>query len=94
MKQFMIRDNKTVFNQVEQPAVVFDKESGTLLYIGEREVMQEKFEQYNAVYRASGFVDMAEALVLMDLPHDQDVIDKVFQITGYVKKLYEEALAS
>lgn len=94
MKQFMIRDNKTVFNQVEHPAVVFDQHTGSFIFIGERVVMQEKFEQYNAVYRANGLIDMADALVLMDLPHDQDEIDKVFQITGYVKKLYEKALAS
>ncbi len=89
---FLIRDGSGyVFNEVENPAVVFDSSCSVLLKIGEHEQM-EKY--YSFVYRrltSAGIDDMANDLVLMSLPRDQGEIDKVFQICDYVGKIYEEA---
>lgn len=81
-----------VFNSVENPAVVFDKNCGTLLKIGEREVMDAYFDKIQSRYRAGGFPEMADDITLIDLPRDQEVIDRVFQTIDYVGVLYKNML--
>lgn len=86
-----IRDEKgEVFNRVKEPAVVFDRETGTIYKIGEYEVMEEYFNRTQTLYRSQGFGDIADEMILMELPGNQQIIDRVFQISGYVKRLYEE----
>lgn len=87
---FDIRDEKgEVFNTVTHPAVVFDKQCGTLQKIGEYADMETYFNVTQAAYRKAGFPDVADDVTLMDLPRDQDIIDKVFQNTGYLLTLYK-----
>lgn len=81
-----------VYNSVENPAVVFDKNCGTLLKIGERDDMQAYFDRIQKVYRAGGVPEMADDMVFMDLPADQEVIDRVFQTIDYVGVLYKNML--
>ncbi|PAE87815.1 hypothetical protein [Shouchella clausii] len=85
---FQIRSGNTIYNTVENPAAVFDRESGTLHRIGEREVMRKYLDESVEIYKKNGFHDIADDLVYMELPRDQGEIDRVFQITGYIKKLY------
>lgn len=87
-----IRDEKTVYNRVENPAAVFDKESGTLHKIGERDDMLTYFNMASGKYRASGHHDMADELTYIELPKNQQEIDRVFQITGYIQRLYEKTI--
>lgn len=91
--KFEIRDEKVVHNTVENPAAVFDRESGTLHKIGERENMLAYFNDTHDKYRDNGLHHDAENLTYMELPEEQEEIDKVFQITGYIKKLYQETFA-
>lgn len=91
---FLIQDEKgTVFNRVKNPAAVFDRESGTLHKIGEKENMVATYNFMQDKYRSAGLYDIADDLTLIDLPKDQVEINRVFQITGYIKRLYEEATA-
>ena len=91
---FLIQDEKgTVFNRVKNPAAVFDRESGTLHKIGENENMVTYYNMVQDKYRSAGFHDIADDVTLMDLPKDQVEINRVFQITGYIKRLYEKATA-
>lgn len=90
-RPFEIRDGQgKTFNTVTNPAVVFDKSTGTLLKIGEFSDMENYFTVSQAAYRNAGFIDMADDVTLMDLPRDQNVIDKVFQNTGYLLTLYKK----
>lgn len=91
--KFQIRDEKVIHNTVENPAAVFDRESGTLHKIGERDAMLAYFNDTHDKYRENGLDEDAEHLTYMELPEDQQEINKVFQITGYVKKLYQETFA-
>lgn len=92
--KFEIRDeNGVVYNRVENPAAVFDSDSGTLLRVGDREAMLAFFNLTNEKYRMTGFHDIANAMVYMELPKNQQEIDRVFQITGYIKNLYEKSPA-
>lgn len=91
--KFEIRDEKgEIFNTVEEPAAVFDRETGTLHKIGNRENIMAHFNVMTQAYRAHGFHDMADDVTFMELPKDQEILDKVFQNSGYIKRLYEQSL--
>ena len=91
--KFEIKDGLgQVFNTVENPAALFDKATGTLHKIGERDVIIEHFNRMSEVYRVNELHDLADDLIYMELPREQEEIDKVFQITGYIKVLYEKAV--
>lgn len=78
-----------IFNRVNNPAAVFDKETGTLYKIGEYEIMKQYYQTAIEAYDGAGFKEVSQDLCLMELPREQETIDKVFQNTGYVKVLYE-----
>ena len=93
-KKFIIRDAKgQVFNTVKRPAIVADIEAGVMFKIGEYEDMATYFDAAVNAYLDGGFVDMAQSLVLIDGIESQEEIDKIFQITGYVKRYYEKIIA-
>lgn len=87
----LIRDGYgTVFNEVENPAVVFNKDSGVYYKVGEYELLKVFHEDVVNGYNEQGFVGMANSLTLLELPKDQEVVDKIFQNSGYVKLYYEK----
>lgn len=86
---FEIRDNKNVYNKLANPAVVFDKQCGTVLAIGEYDDMVNRMNHMCDTYTVHGFPEMVDPIAVIELPKDQDEIDKVFQITGYILRLYE-----
>lgn len=90
---FLLRDNKKVYREVEEPYAVFHKELGTLLKIGEKEEMHSYFENITSRYRAFGFHQEADEITLMELPKEQEEIDKVFGIVDYVGRLYHRSMA-
>lgn len=92
MKFEIIDGNGVIYNRVENPAAVFDKESGTLNRIGERDDMLTYFNMASGQYRANGHHHIADELTYMELPKNQQEIDRVFQITGYIKRLYEKTV--
>lgn len=93
MKEFLIRDGQgTVFNKVIRPTVVMDTELGIMLKIGEYNDMMDYFDTTSNSYRKIGFHQYADELALMELPKNQEEIDKVFQITNYVAELYKKAI--
>ena len=88
--EFQIRDEKgTIFNTVTEPAVVFDKACGTVLKIGQYENMDAYFSMMYTKYSTMGFQDEANDLALLALPKDQEIIDKVFQNTGFILRYLE-----
>lgn len=91
--KFEIRDENITYNRVQNPAAVFDRETGTLHRIGEREAMLTYFNIASEAFRENELHHEADNLIYMELPRDQQEIDRVFQITGYIKKLYEKTFA-
>jgi len=85
-----IQDNRTIYNQVDSPAAVFDADTGTLYKIGESVDIFNYYEETQQLYRSKGFPDMADALIFVDLPKDQDLVDKVFQCSGFIKTWYSQ----
>ncbi len=76
---------QVLVDDLENPACFFDKETFTLMKIGERELVKELYNYHRAAYLKGGYNKQADSLVMVDLPKDQDIIDKVFNISGYCK---------
>ena len=87
---FLLRDHNKIYREVEEPYAVFHKECGTLFRIGEKEEMEDVLEHMTSRYRMFGFHEEAEQVTLMELPKDQEEIDKVFGIVDYIGKLYQK----
>lgn len=86
----LIRDGKgEIYNKVKEPAVVFDNESGTIYKIGEYKVMKTYHQDVVKTYDNAGFKEMGDSLCLLELPRKQELIDKIFQNTGYLKIYYK-----
>lgn len=87
---YLIRDGQgAVYNEVNNPTVIFDSRDSVLLKIGERESMEQYFGIIQQAYRSKGFGDVADDIILMELPKEQEEIDKVFQICDYIGVLYK-----
>lgn len=54
--------------------------------------MKQYFDTIQQSYRINGFSDIADDITLMELPKEQEEIDKVFQICDYVGVLYKRTL--
>lgn len=87
---YQIRDgNGKVYSEVEHPAMVFNMNTGVMIKIGEFKDMLGYHATMCKAYEATGFDDIASELAVAEIPN-QEEIDKVFQITGYAKTLYEK----
>lgn len=90
---FKIQDGSgRLFNEVQNPAVVYDAQGSVLLKIGEWENMMVYYNYLQELYRNNGLSDVASDICLMELPKDQEEIDKVFQICDYIGVLHKKAL--
>ena len=90
-----IRDGRGhVFNTVVEPAVVFDSDTGTLHKIGEKNEMEVYLQEAQLKYRQAGYVMEANSLMMMSLPADQNLVDDIFQITGFLRTFYRKSLES
>lgn len=82
--------NGQKISEVNQPTAVFDQESGSLHKIGEYKDVLEYYNKMVSQYTNNGFSQIAEDIVLFELPKDQETVDKVFQTTGYIQTLYQQ----
>lgn len=80
-----------VFNRVNRPTVVFDSETFTWHKIGELEDMIEYLHESRDAYSKAGLRAMAKSLKLLELPQDQELVDNVFNITGYIRVVFEKS---
>jgi hypothetical protein len=89
---FLIQSGGKVYNKVNNPAAVYDSRHSVLLKLGEVENMQEYYNALQNRYRAFGLHNEADDICLMELPHDQEEIDKVFGICDYIGKLHKRMI--
>lgn len=83
---FKLTDGTNVYTEgINEPYMVID-DLGTLLKIGEKGMVTSYYEKTLQTYNSAGFFDEASSLMLVELPKDQEEIDKVFNITGYAKR--------
>lgn len=75
---------------VKTPSVLFDKENGTLLQIGEGYEVENYYRMMDKSYREVGAEIWLKDVVYMKLPKDQALIDRICNTAGYIKKVYGE----
>lgn len=91
-----IRANGEVFNEVENPSIVVDiveKENEPneyiMMKIGEKENMQDYYNLVLKRYKENGFENQIN-LAIIDLPRNQELVDRVFQTTGYLSRVLKD----
>lgn len=89
MTQFQFRDhNRVIRDHVTQPACIFDKEAKVALRFLEFDEATDYLKQASEAYRAINAHEMADALVVFELPHDQEEIDKALTNISYPAVLF------
>lgn len=73
-----------ILGKVSRPALVVDED--TIIKIGEYSDMKEYSEDLKMQYSLSGNNEIAEVIQLVELPHDQEEVDKAINLCGYFKK--------
>lgn len=81
-----IRDyNGAVLNVVEHPAIVYDKDTYTLFRIGEASEIKEYYEKLKSIKCGYDEIcQLVDSIAYMELPNNQELIDNLFNITGYL----------
>lgn len=83
----LISNNK-IIRKLENPAIIYDLKSG-LVKIGEIKEVQETFTSLVDRYKLNGFSELADDLRYLELPHDEELIDKIFNISGYILTVHK-----
>lgn len=80
---FLVRDaDGFLFKKLKNPTVVYDKDLFILLCIGEPEAMESAFYRLKQHYNQKGQYRTANDICLLELPKNQDILDKVWQTEG------------
>lgn len=90
MAKIKIQASGIIYNEVTEPAVVYEQETGTLYKIGEKKVMEKYYKEVQEKYQLGGFPKEAENVRFMELPPNQELVDKIFQNSGYLKRFVDE----
>ena len=85
--RILIRDNFQVDNVVKRPTVIFDNETKVLYKIGEYVDMLDYYNKFKEDLALSGETKRMAALDILELDKDQELIDKVFNVPGYLGKV-------
>jgi hypothetical protein len=89
------RDDSTVYvSGVKRPSFMYDKDTGIMLRYGDYAYVYAIYLKHKKAYEDEGFTDVAEALSILEVPPDQNLVDDLFQSSGrftnYVKHLEGE----
>ena len=93
-----LRDaNGKVYNTIENPAIVYDSDVYTLIKIGEAREVKAYYNRVMACMKSQsskvdGMPDMkhlVNSLVYMEIPRNQELLDKLMNITGFLRQFVE-----
>ena len=82
-------DGERVVYEVTEPAVLFDKEHFVMHKLGNRENVMVYFDQCIEKCKKANST-MYEEWMVMDLPKDADVMDRILNNTGYLERFIKE----
>ncbi|QST02106.1 hypothetical protein IMZ31_21895 (plasmid) [Pontibacillus sp. ALD_SL1] len=74
--------------EIAVPSVLFDRDTFTVLKIGNRSMVQDYYEESIRKCQQNGS-DLFESWYLMDLPKDAHVLNRIFHHTGYLERMLE-----
>jgi hypothetical protein len=90
MIKILIRDEKTVFNEVENPTILYDKRDYVRHTVGEKENIYKIYNEWRKRYMDAGLQDMADDLAVLELPANQALMDELFQCDGKFKAFIQK----
>ncbi len=73
---------------VVQPALVLSLRSRLVVAAGRLTDMRDLLEDAQEAYRRGGHFDLADALVLLAMPHNQGVVDRLVGVPGAAYDFY------
>lgn len=85
----MLRDGRPVTAPMDEIAICFDRECGTLHKHGVPESVRKWHTASTEKLRSGGADDLADLLVVIQGRFTLEDIDKVLSITGYAQVLYK-----
>lgn len=80
---------KEIFEEITEPAILFDKEVFTLLKIGNKFRVEQYFEESIEKCRKNNS-DLFESWFLMDLPKDAEELNRIWHNVGYFERHYKQ----
>lgn len=86
--------NGKIIQSLTSPAAFFDSDSGTLLKLGEAADVLPLYNHHYETLKAYGFTTNADAIVYMNLPLDEELINKIFHCSGYIQRIYQQQLST
>lgn len=89
----MDKETEEVRYEVTEPAVLLDTFSFTMLKIGNREDVIKYYEKSIQKCKQAQS-DLFESWVVMDLPKDEKILNKIFHNVGYLETFYNGIMAS
>lgn len=78
---------------LDEVAICFDKENGTRHKHGAPESVRNWHAMSQAKLRAGGFDEMADDLIVIQARFTLEDLNKVLDISGYAKKLYDDIMS-
>ena len=75
--------------EVEEVAVLFDKDLSVLLKIGDKDKVKNYFDTIHLSYRQAGFFEQARDFILMELPTNQALVDQLINTSGSIEKIFQ-----
>lgn len=91
--QYVLHDGDTPIGRVlDEVSLALDCETGTLHKHGAPDMVAKWHHEAQAKFRAAGFPDMAEQLVVITGRFELDDLNRCLSTTGFVGRLYERLL--
>lgn len=88
-----IRDGQgKLYRTIQNPAIVYDSDTYTLFKIGEANEVKDYYDKMlSELYTDGGrtAMEFVDSVKYMELPENQGLVDKIFNITGYLQKFIE-----
>lgn len=82
--------NGDILYELTEPAVMFLYTEGSMPVIsrlGNKEVVMEEYNSRTEKAKKAGLLDMLSEYYVMDLPLDVEILNKVYNNTGYLMTL-------
>lgn len=92
-KYALFGDNGPILEELEEVALFFDTETGTLHRHGEPTRVMEMHRESQKAFRAAGLDLMAEQLIVVSGRFPTEELNRCINCTGYAKRFYEKLKA-
>lgn len=85
------RDGGVVFTEgVKRPTFIYDKMMYHRVRYGDYEQILKIYNETRETYIKAGFPDMADDLGMIEVPADQELVDNLFQSTGFFNNFIKD----